>query len=236
MGKLRNRKSPERFGNPVPSTQMNSSLDETAKDPYSDDSFEDELFNPPTKKKKTAILETSTIVETLKLCNFDEDFEKIESDSKIGNSTKLNCDQINGADDGSLMQNDVICQQFTSLDMKFIQQQLLSLNQNTAQILARITVIEESLISNGTLMTVKTGMTEKNAFQSYNVFVESNHLPLKSLEDLREFESNLKDDSWNENAVNQSKINFPNLNNIISNVEFRQLNFYRLMYSQTFRV
>lgn len=209
MANARNRTVPERYGNPVANIELESNLDETPEEPYDDNSLDDVLFNLPTNKRRKTHNDETTSGESsdqsshsLSL-NFDGDFDKIQSASKTCDSTALSCDQNNGADHGSLMQASESSQQFTLLDMKFIQQQLITLNQNTAQILARIAIIEESLISNGTLITVKTTITEKNAFQSYNAFVDSNNLPMKSLEDVNEFENKLSDEDWNEKAVNE---------------------------------
>lgn len=79
--------------------------------------------------------------------------------------------------------------------------QFKKLNDSAAQILVRITAIEQSLMRDGNLITINTSLEMKPApFDAFHSFVELNKLPLKTVDDFKSFELSLNDETM-ENAV-----------------------------------
>lgn len=74
---------------------------------------------------------------------------------------------------------------------------------NSIEILARLTVIETSLLKNQLLHLGKTeSHTDfKLKVEELNTFLVSNDLPLKSIEQTRKFEADLKNETFKTNAV-----------------------------------
>lgn len=69
------------------------------------------------------------------------------------------------------------------------------------EILARVRTIENVLIKNGTLNSVKNEIEKKNSFDEFHAFSKSNRLPLKTIEDMNTFEKNLNHPEFKEIAV-----------------------------------
>lgn len=95
------------------------------------------------------------------------------------------------------------------------------LYKNSVEILARLTVIENSLIKTGVLKCMEE---EPKSVDAVNAFMVAHHLPLKSIDHLKSFELNLKNESvkktlvsvvkWKPHEVDcKSNIAFYNLKN-----------------------
>lgn len=65
----------------------------------------------------------------------------------------------------------------------------------------RIALIEETLIKNGTMISVRKEEEEVNSFEMFHNFVKKHDLPLKSLFEVQQFEDHLKVDQFRQEAV-----------------------------------
>lgn len=74
------------------------------------------------------------------------------------------------------------------------------LYKNSLEILARLTVIENSLIKTGAL-TQKSLEVKPKSIDAVNAFMVAHHLPLKSMDHLKNFESNLQNESVRKTSV-----------------------------------
>lgn len=89
-------------------------------------------------------------------------------------------------------------------------EQLELLTKNTVQVLTRIATIEESLLKNGAMTSVRIDLEdvyEDNELRMYRFFVESNQIPFKTVNDFKAFEKILDGDyrtkavSLNQNSL-----------------------------------
>lgn len=185
----RDRKKPERYGKRISNIDLSSSTEE---DQYADNSMDEETYEPPNKKNKKGEEHTDSDDETSEhevsstsIPNFNEDFNQIQMtnspDKKVTHKEKsCNCN------DNSYLRK---------------------IFENTQSILKRIEVIEESLIKNGTLVTIKTEM-KQNVFEKYHQFIEQNGFPIKHLDDLKKYERKLCDENFQNEMVSILIINF----------------------------
>lgn len=88
-------------------------------------------------------------------------------------------------------------------DLKMDGRMISKLYKNSIEILARITVIEKTLIKNQMLHLEKTEPhTEfKLKVEQLNTFLISNELPLKSIDQTKKFEANLTNETFKKYAV-----------------------------------
>lgn len=196
----RNKKKPNRYGN----SESSFPTHEEEEEAFTDNSMDDPDFvlekssnsvssDGEPSRKKTKIDASSKAQNkniTFEKNNFDDEFDSIRQ-------TLHENSQLTVSPSGQSTNNIV-----DSLDGAFIRQQLLKLNTNTEQILARITVIEESLMRNGALITVNTNAKRQKALEEFQSFSKLNKLPLKCIEDVKKFESNLLDSEFKSKAVN----------------------------------
>lgn len=83
---------------------------------------------------------------------------------------------------------------------EFDMQLLIGLQKNSIEILARISLIEESLMKNGVLKVTKSENISQSNDHSM-AFFESNNLPLQSIEHIDIFESRLQGEAFRKTAV-----------------------------------
>lgn len=69
------------------------------------------------------------------------------------------------------------------------------------EMLARVRVIENSLIRNRSLCTINSNMDNGNSFEEFHAFLKSNRLPLQNIDDMKLFEANLCDPEFKKVAV-----------------------------------
>lgn len=76
---------------------------------------------------------------------------------------------------------------------------LKKLYENSIDILARVSVIEESMIKNGFLKPKSERLSLSK--DHFDTFMKSNNLPLKSVEHMNTFNQNLKNEAFKKTAV-----------------------------------
>lgn len=224
----RARERPAWFGNRASSSALNISDEVT--DPFEDNSYEDDLYVPEKKKKKLPKLLRSSFPTTVNAVSIptvdlNDEFDQIrrsESDkmsactrTAVGENYEENLAHYSvkslaetnnsnyalekGASyNGSAEDESNVISKSPAVDMEL----LSSLHRNSVEILARITVIEESLIKNKILNTLKS----KNLFNGElmkhaNAFMQSNNLPFNRMEDLQAFETKLQSEEFKQVAV-----------------------------------
>lgn len=184
----RKRKQPIWYGD-IANLPVLIDTDEFHADPYSDCSIDDPIFEP----KRQKLLSESMSDNSFKEENFDEEFNQ--------NQIKLNVMgiQSNGSTNDS-------CN--SPLDEMFLQKQLIILQRNSVEILTRLSVIEESLLRSGNLITSNSAITERDSFEKYHVFSKSNSLPMKSIAELSQFENKSKEIDFEKEAVSKFTLKY----------------------------
>lgn len=82
-------------------------------------------------------------------------------------------------------------------------------NKLLLEILARVRVIEESLMKNGSLIGANNNNISKgSSFEEFQTFMKSNRLPLQNIEDMASFEKNLFDSDFKKVSVRIYSIQF----------------------------
>lgn len=209
----RNRTKPVRYGNSAPITELNCSYE--LSDPYGDDSMEDELYAPSKKPKplpgllrgprSNVSIKLSNLTQ-IESVNLNDEFDQIRNSesSKMSACTTSAVTHDNAHDHRSLsshnpagtsnsnhalgMSSDEDEEKSPTIDYNL----LLDLHKNSVEILARIAVIEESLIKNKLLNTVeKDNLVDAASVKHANAFLISNKIPFKILQDVVAFENNL---------------------------------------------
>lgn len=190
----RKRKRPSRFGDNI--AISDSSAEEAD---FADNSFDDPNFEI-SDSKKTRMNDTSS-GESITFEpeeNFDEEFDQTPSskrDEFVADVTESNHSEKELTSVPS-EEND-----FESRSYQRLQKHLMILQENSVEILTRLAVIEESLLKSGNLITVKTAEVERQAFSKYHTFLKSNSLPMKCINEFKNFESKLIDDKFQKEAV-----------------------------------
>lgn len=199
---IRKRKIPSRYGEVISDKESSSETDIYADNSMDDPDFE--VLNNKKRKTDESISDESLSEEIQQ--NFDDEFDQIESMSTPVEKSHTPCDQtvLNNelnlsADQKHIPSREDGCD--AHLDGQFLRNKLLILEENTIQILTRIAVIEKTLIKAGSLVTIQNEETEKKAFEKFYNFSESNNLPMKSLDDIKRFETKLNDKDFKEEAV-----------------------------------
>lgn len=64
-----------------------------------------------------------------------------------------------------------------------------------------MSVIEDSLLKNGSLISVNNNIDKSNSFEDFHAFLKSNRMPLQNIEDTQLFETNLCDPEFRKVAV-----------------------------------
>lgn len=173
-----------RFGKSA-SLNISDSTDE----PYADNSLDDMNFTPP--KKKPKCVSNSDDYNDIDVIDLNEQFDKIKGSEFT--SEVLTNHTFGDTDDKSDIENDRVHAQS-------IKSTLHELFRNTVEILTRVSVIEESLIKNKILTTIKIDkdFDQREQFQS---FAASYKLPFTSIEDVISFEEKLADGKFVKQAV-----------------------------------
>lgn len=221
----RGRAGPSWFGNMAKSTDLNFS--DELEDPYADDSFNDKTYVPETKKvpnlPKAKRTKTMATIPKEHSCNefmnleLDDEFDKI-TNSKLHETACIKSTAVHELHDMSashlvdvneshsptknrlnsgLVEGEAnVISKTSSIDINL----LMSLHQNSIEILARISVIEESLIKNKILTTIK----KEDKFEEIthaNVFLKANNFPFNCMEHMNTFEANLDCEDFKKVAV-----------------------------------
>lgn len=191
------RKQPVRFGE---AAQNISSLSDE-NEMFADNSFDDETYTPEIENQVNSSINSDQEDDRTNLVCFDVDFERIQSETQQSGNILQFMDPVrdNGStsetesnDSNNNSKNDddfqlKVLEQFQMLKTLYV-----SAQSSTTQILARIATIEESLMKNGTLISVQNSLDEKQrAIDAFNQFTEINRLPIKTVDDFKAFEESL---------------------------------------------
>lgn len=198
---IRKRKQPSRYGHQTSALNSSSETDEK----FADNSMDDPNYDPSEKKRARFSDVSNDSHSTYEEENFDKEFDQIEvSDANNTNSVNERDHSIQSpTGEGSSLQKSTPAEDSpdSPLDTKYIRNMLMVLHENSLQILTRIAVIEDSLLKSDNLITTKTVKTEKNAFAKYYTFSKSHGLPMKSIDEIKEFEKRLSDTEFQDNTV-----------------------------------
>lgn len=177
-------------------------------EPFGDNSFDDKDFEPTSKNQKT-IEENDQSVESSKIDNFDEEFEVIARKTQFAPSVVIDELRQSTTDVESSQKHSNQIENLDSLDQADLKalllkciEQLNDLKRGNSQILFRITVIEESMMRNGTLMTIKHESNQIDKFETFNSFINKLNFPLTNISDMNKFEENLQNETTNKAAIN----------------------------------
>lgn len=189
--KNRNRTEPNRFGDRG-SFNDSKNGNESSDEPFGDDSMEDKNYSPPNKKQKIQNdeLDPDDEIDDLEL---NGEFDKIKT--SLANETSA-LERKQSAQELECEKNPVV--QSLVVDNKLLQQ----LFANSLEILARVSMIEESLITRKILSSIQHDRNFEQSEQ-FKSFIE-NKLPLMSLKDLESFEQKLSDVEFAKKAVSIS--------------------------------
>lgn len=184
MNKRGNPKKTTRYGNFASPSDLSKS--ETSGNLFSDNSIEDKNYSPEKKRSKK-----DNTPKDMDEIDLNDDFISIQSylsNNSVGNGKAIEKTQKNSDKCTSTVSP------AADIDVNL----LSKMYENSVEILARLAVIENSLIKNGLLKQVKP---EKKSTDAVNAFMLAHHLPLKSLEHIQKFESNLENESVKITAV-----------------------------------
>lgn len=208
---VRKRVEPMRFGRKANKSDLSKS--DSSNNLFCDDSQDDKNYTPEKKKRKT---QNDTSDQELADLDLNSEFDQIqiylqnhkesEQQSKsqeiiASNSNKSDASDLNTkttSEQKKSVQNTNSCGFHCNNE---IDTSLLSkLYKNSVEILARVSVIEETLMKNGLFKAIKS---EKEIIDISHIeaFMKSNNLPLMSIEQLQTFESNLKNESFKKSTV-----------------------------------
>lgn len=202
----RKRKQPSRYGDQTTALNLSSETEEN----FADNSMDDPNYDPSEIKRAKLVNNSNDNSFTYGEENFDKEFDQIEV-SAANNTSSVN--ERNHSIQ-SPIDEDLSLQKSTPeednpdlpLDTKYIRNMFKLLHENSLQILTRIAVIEESLLKSGNLITTKTVKTEKNAFAKFYKFTKSHGLPMNSINEIKQFENDLSDTEFQENAASSSLV------------------------------
>lgn len=119
------------------------------------------------------------------------------------------CDNMLGSDENKL--NSVQGKKTTDVDqhsvdtVEMCKKLLLEFRQYAKESLARISIIEEAMIKNGTLSHHMNKSKAAETFEKSRMFGKSNRLPITNDVDFSEFEKNLEDEEFKNVAVSLEK-------------------------------
>lgn len=188
----RNRVLPSRYGDTATLSESNSSEQEN----LNDDSFEDKNYSPEKKRQKTGnVFAEKVHSNALVRIDFNKEFHEIQSSISNGESSSQkeeSCSSIVITEnDSQNKKNEDGCATERNCESDLSHMQLLiGLQKTSIEILARLSLIEDSLMKNGTLKFVKSEKISLSNDHSV-AFMESNNLPLKSIGHIDMFESRL---------------------------------------------
>lgn len=206
---------------------MNSNCNQVGddSDPYGDDSIEDANWHPPKKTCRSTdkvVIDADSSVDELQHYDFNEYIERIDSSkvnepitATVNGATvhehmmhratvdKTTIDSLEPLKECSVVLVDAVSQGHKSqkCDSCHEDKEFMSkLYQNSIEILARISVIEDSLLKYKILNPMKKEVIP-NLHEEFQIFMESNDLPLRSLVQTKEFEAKLNDVTFKKDAV-----------------------------------
>lgn len=192
----RKRRAPVRFGN----LALNTGISSGEEDYSADNSMEDPNFDA-SQNKRPRIAGGPSRDESFSFTeeNFDDEFDSMQSvntnNSPTGASSEQPPPSNQPLDECPNDQSDL------PLDARFFRKQLMILQENSLEILTRLSVIEESLLKSGQLTTVKEEKKKEKAFAKYHGFVNSNNLPIRTVDDMKKFELSLMDETFEHDMV-----------------------------------
>lgn len=184
------RKPPDRFGDAV----YDLSLQSEEKETFTDDSVADETYTP--ELNRTGFQNDSSSLDIS--LYFDKDFEKIDQmNQELDMNPNTNENLVAHDQPSATNPSEPCASETTSIFQQTVLEQLKILTENSIQIKVRIATIEESLIKNGTMISVAGGPINKTAstFEKFHSFMKAKNLPVKTVEAFKEFENNLNEES-----------------------------------------
>lgn len=201
------RKLPIRYG-----TRAKLDISDSTEGDFSADSSDND-FDPstdvPSAKRPRAvasvsgqisnILDINNVSEEL---NFDEEFDEIKID-------QISCSNgMSSSDNNHIPEVDISTVKNPLNRDCMVDGNLISeLHKNTVEILARIAIIEKTLIKKGSMaIDVIEDSKPYEFIEKINSFSKSNRLPLTNIEDMKIFNENLGDQSFRKVAV-RSQVN-----------------------------
>lgn len=187
----RQRKAPKRFGE----LAANLSFQSEESEPFGDDSVEDATYSPSVEKNTSVRSETDSVVSSSAL-NFESQFEKIDQSLKLESATKSTNEGISA----QICSNQSNVASESSFEAEVLRQ-LKMLNDRSVEMLARVNVIERSMIKNGTLLSIQEQEEKDGKFSVFMEYSASKRMPFKTVTEFREFESGLDSKKPMEEAV-----------------------------------
>lgn len=190
----RTTKQPERYGTGV----LNFSSDS---DQCDDNSFDDKNYTPHKDNAKNYD-ELSESSESLKTINFDNDFENIDLAQSNGDQVQADQKSEQQQQQQHTIEQTNVVQLNTQSPFELkVLDRLDALSQLSKEILARYAVIEDSLLKNGMLSTIKKKLNPLNQHDEFNSFAKANAMPFKTIIAFRSFEVSLNDEAMMHTAV-----------------------------------
>lgn len=187
----RNRKKPIRYGESV----FNLSSDSDVEEPFSADCS----FYEPNNESHHEASVSSEEVDLVADINFNDEFDKIhELSNGMGSQSiqKSKQNRENTALNENVDSDPSEPSQSKKSDFQSkVLEKLQLLSDNSTQILTRISIIEDSLLKNGTLVSLNVDDKLSDYFHS---FAKSNNLPVRTIESFDQFEKSLNDTSMEE--------------------------------------
>lgn len=214
---IRKRNEPVRYGK---LTRLEE--DEDGEEPF-DDSFSDKNYiatpvsskkrpkivatmRPPSKKIKTSDKSTQRMKHVEDI-NFDDEFDKCFQPFEMLKNEEANI--LTTESYLSIDKNSVPIEKNDHFEQKSSSDKyLLELSKRTIEIIERISAIEDALLRNAPLGTVKNVV---DSTESFKLFMKSNCFPIQSDIDLTSLENKLEDELFKNNTVSSSKIYILNI-------------------------
>lgn len=204
--KNRIRKKTERFGE---TCAIDTSDTSGTEDPYIDNSLDDKSYAPNESEKSSA---SSNLNDSQ--MNFDRQFDEIDRNSKQNCISTIEERVIaeQTADSSSPPEpiaGEFACRTNTNSFQSAVLEQLKLINRSNNEILTRLCVVEESLIKNGQMISLKREESEEvSDFEIFDRYVSMNKMPFKNVVEVNEFETGLDKRKMDE-AVSIDSIGFP---------------------------
>lgn len=185
FSKNRNRNKPKRYG----MAEMNlSGQSEESEEPYNDNSLDDETYSPHSAEQKNTSSqsdESSVGNSSDMIMDFNQQFETIEKNPEV-KSPAIPSDQSHTV---------AKCLPEKSEESSFqleVLNQLKILNNRSIEMAMRIGVIEESLIKNGRLISIKKEAEANNEFSLFDDYAKLKKFPCKTVAEFKVYENSLK--------------------------------------------
>lgn len=190
------RKQPQRYGDTV----MDLSGQSTGSEPFADNSFDDKTYSPHSEghKSNSSHSDSSSIANgngSVVVMEFDEQFEKIEENSKckaaaVSQNQQLSPKPSTSRSAAERLTSSPECS-FQSETLNYLKMIQSYVTSKFNELSPRIAAIEESLIKNGSLISVKKEAESNEELAIFSIFAESKQMPMKTVEEFKNFENSL---------------------------------------------